>query len=253
MDDNMLLNLALDAGEIMMTSGAETHRVEDTMERILSVGGNNLPEAVALSTMLIVSIHSPLAGSLTMTRKVPNRSIDFQKICLINSLSRKFVTGKMTLEEAYQELATIYRQPFFPSLLTRACYGIASGAFTLMFSGDYADGLVALLAGTMLGTFMGFLSKKNTPYFLNSLFGGVFAATFALLFYTMGLGTHYDIVIVGSIMPLLPGVTITNAIRDTMEGNMLSGISKIIEAILVAIAVAGGVGFVLSIYPALVI
>ncbi len=248
MDDNMLLNLALDAGEIMLTSGAETHRVEDTMERILSRGGNNMPEAVALSTMLIVSIHSPLSGSLTMSRKVPNRSIHFSKICRVNALSRKFVEGKLSIEEAYQQLREIYNEPSFGAYMIIASYGIASGAFTVMFLGDIWDGLVAFCTGILLGIFMRLSSSVKIPYFLNSLFGGIFAAIFALIFYTIGWSSDYKVIIVSSIMPLLPGVTITNAIRDIMEGNFLSGTSKVIEAGLIGMAVAGGVGVSLSMY-----
>lgn len=244
----MLLNLALDAGEIMLTSGAETHRVEDTMERILSRGGNNMPEAVALSTMLIVSIHSPLSGSLTMSRKVPNRSIHFSKICRVNALSRKFVEGKLSIEEAYQQLREIYNEPSFGAYMIIASYGIASGAFTVMFLGDIWDGLVAFCTGILLGIFMRLSSSVKIPYFLNSLFGGIFAAIFALIFYTIGWSSDYKVIIVSSIMPLLPGVTITNAIRDIMEGNFLSGTSKVIEAGLIGMAVAGGVGVSLSMY-----
>lgn len=244
----MLLNLALDAGEIMLTSGAETHRVEDTMERILSRGGNNMPEAVALSTMLIVSIHSPLSGSLTMSRKVPNRSIHFSKICRVNALSRKFVEGKLSIEEAYQQLRDIYNEPSFGAYMIIASYGIASGAFTVMFLGDIWDGLVAFCTGILLGIFMRLSSSVKIPYFLNSLFGGIFAAIFALIFYTIGWSSDYKVIIVSSIMPLLPGVTITNAIRDIMEGNFLSGTSKVIEAGLIGMAVAGGVGVSLSMY-----
>ena len=70
MDDNMLLNLALDAGEIMLAAGAETHRVEDTMERILSMGGENLPEAITFSNVLIVSQEKHLLVALTLLKYV---------------------------------------------------------------------------------------------------------------------------------------------------------------------------------------
>ena len=85
MDENALLKLALDAGEIMLTSGAETHRVEDTMHHILSVSHNTEAEALAMSTLLIVSLPSEKRGSLTLTRGVHSRSVNFQKICEVNA------------------------------------------------------------------------------------------------------------------------------------------------------------------------
>ncbi len=248
MDDNMLLNLALDAGEIMLAAGAETHRVEDTMERILSVGGNNLPEAIAFSNILIVSIHSPFSGPLTATRKAPARSNDFAKICRVNELSRRFTTGQIPIEEAYQELYTIYNEPLFSGFWNIISYSVVAGTFTLMLKGTWGDGVGAVLTGLLLGFFMRFLAKKNVPYFLRSLFGGGYAAFFAVICYMIGLGDQYSLIIVGSIMTLLPGVTLTNAIRDIMESNFLSGTSKILEAILIATSIAGGVGIVLSCY-----
>lgn len=232
----------------MLAAGAETHRVEDTMERILSMGGNNLPEAIAFSNVLIVSIHSPFSGPLTMTRKAPARSIDFAKICRVNDLSRRFTAGKIPIEEAYQQLYTIYNEPLFSGFWNIISYSIVAATFTLMLKGSWGESLSALLTGFFLGFFMRFLTKKKVPYFLTSLFGGGFAAFFALLCYTMGLSSQYNLVIVGGIMTLLPGVTLTNAIRDIMESNFLSGTSKILEAVLIATSIAGGVGIILSCY-----
>lgn len=248
MDDNMLLNLALDAGEIMLAAGAETHRVEDTMERILTMGGENLPEAITFSNVLIVSIHSPLSGCLTMSRKASSRSTDFAKICRVNDLSRRFTSGEIPIEQAYQELYTIYNEPLFSGFWNILSYGVASGAFTLMLKGTLGDSISAFITGILLGLFMTFLSTKQVPYFLRSLFGGAYTAFFAVLFYLSGLGNQYSLIIVGSIMTLLPGVTLTNAIRDVMESNFLSGTSKIMEAFLIATSIAGGVGVVLSCY-----
>lgn len=89
MDDNKLLKFTLDAGEIMLASGAETHRVQDTMHRILSVSHSTGVEAMAMSTFLIVSIPSKKSGSLTLTRGVYNRSVNFEKICSVNDISRE--------------------------------------------------------------------------------------------------------------------------------------------------------------------
>ena len=105
-DDTKLLNLALDAGEIMLTSGAETYRVQDTMLRILSVSGRKQVEALALSTMLIVSLPREEKGPLSMARGVKDRSVNFEKICAVNNMSRSFVAGKITLEEATQKSTT---------------------------------------------------------------------------------------------------------------------------------------------------
>ena len=163
-------------------------------------------------------------------------------------MSRRFTAGEIPIEEAYQQLYTIYNEPLFSGFLNILSYGIASGAFTLMLKGTIGDSISAFITGVLLGLFMSFLSRKNVPYFLRSLFGGAYTAIFAVLFYISGLGNQYSLIIVGSIMTLLPGVTLTNAIRDVMESNFLSGTSKIMEAFLIATSIAGGVGIVLTFY-----
>ncbi len=112
-----------------------------------------------------------------------------------------------------------------------------------MLKGTIGDSISAFITGILLGLFMSFLSRKNVPYFLRSLFGGAYTAIFAILFYISGLGNQYSLIIVGSIMTLLPGVTLTNAIRD-----VISGTSKIMEAFLIATSIAGGVGIILTFY-----
>ena len=151
MDENALLKLALDAGEIMLTSGAETHRVEDTMHHILSVSHNTEAEALAMSTLLIVSLPSEKRGSLTLTRGVHSRSVNFQKICEVNALSRDFVSGRLCLAQTVQRIEEIRNAPSFSPLLRIFCYGIAAGGFTIVLNGTPSDGLAAFFCGVLIG------------------------------------------------------------------------------------------------------
>ena len=94
--DTQLINLALDAGEIMLASGAETFRVQDTMQRILSVSGREKIEALAMCTLLMVTLPREEKGPLSMARAVKNRDLNFEKICAVNDMSRAFVSGKIS-------------------------------------------------------------------------------------------------------------------------------------------------------------
>ena len=98
--DTQLINLALDAGEIMLASGAETFRVQDTMQRILSVSGKEKIEALAMCTLLMVTLPREEKGPLSMARAVKNRDLNFEKICAVNDMSRAFVSGKISVTEA---------------------------------------------------------------------------------------------------------------------------------------------------------
>ena len=247
--DTELLNLALDAGEVMLKSGAETQRVQDTMLRILSVTGREKIEALALSTMLIVSLPREVKGPLSMARGVQDRSVNFEKICAVNSMSRSFVAGEISLPQATQRMAEIQYAPSFPPLWRVIGYGFTSGGFTMVYQGTFLDGVAAFIIGMILGLMVLWNGKWKAPYFFSSFAGGVLTGFFACLFHLLLPQTQMDMIIVGSIMPLLPGITMTKSIRDLLEGNFISGSSKLMEALLVACAIAGGVAMVLSIFP----
>lgn len=243
MDDNKLLKFTLDAGEIMLASGAETHRVQDTMHRILSVSHSTGVEAMAMSTFLIVSIPSKKSGSLTLTRGVYNRSVNFEKICSVNDISRAFVSGQINLIQASRRLEEINHAPAYSPLAIIINFAIACGGFTMVLNGSWIDGLAAFVFGLLIGFFLGYSGKTKLPYFFSCLVGGFIAGAGSVIFHKFVPDSGTDMIIIGSIMPLLPGMTITNSIRDIMEGNFISGTSKMVEALLIAFAIAGGVGF----------
>ena len=92
------------------------------------------------------------------------------------------------------------------------------------------------------------LSEYKLTFFINNFVGAILATGFSYIVIQIGLGQSFDKIIIGSIMGLVPGVAITNAIRDTMSGDYLSGLSRGMEAVFSAIAIALGVGIVLNFY-----
>lgn len=196
----------------MLMSGAETHRVQDTMLRILSVSGRQKIEALALSTMLIVSLPREEKGPLSMARGVSDRSVNFEKICAVNAMSRSFVAGEITLEEASQRLSEIHHTPSFPAWMRVLAYGMTSGGFTLVYNGTPLDGVAAFVIGMLLGLTALWNSRWKAPYFFGSFSGGVVTGVFAALFHLLLPQTQIGMIIIGSIMPLLPGITMTKAI-----------------------------------------
>lgn len=249
-NDTKLLNLALDAGEIMLKSGAETQRVQDTMLRILSMSGREKIEALAMSTMLIVSLPREDKGPLSMARGVQDRSVNFEKICAVNSMSRAFVSGEITLEEATSRMLEIHHAPKFAPSLRVLAYGLTSGGFTMVYNGTPLDGVAAFVIGMALGLMVLGNGAWKAPYFFSSFMGGVITGILAIFFHALMPSTQIDMIVIGSIMPLLPGITLTKAIRDVLEGNFISGNSKLMEALLVACAIAGGVAIVLGVFVA---
>lgn len=242
-----LTDVVLLAGQIMISSGAETHRVEDMLTRILKTTGFSYADAFVLPTGITVTLSDEKEETLSVTRRVLPGSNNLARVCRVNTVSRAFCAGKITLEQAREELEKAEKEHIYPIWLKIIGTIIACGAFTLLFGGSFQEGGAALLCGCFVALISYYIRPIIGKDFLcDALCSAVMAATALTLTYFSTLGgltvIRPQFVIVGSMMPLVPGVALTNAIRDLLQGDFISACARIAEAFMIAAAVAVGVG-----------
>ena len=201
MDYKQILNIAVLAGEIMLRSGAETYRVEDTMKHILNTAGTEVAEAFVMMTGIVATLDNQDMEMLTAMRRVHDRGTNMHRIVQVNEISRRYCRG-----------------------------------------GGVKETLVSAAVGCILA-FLITLGKKiqMSSFILNAICAFGVAVTAACV-NRVTSGWNLDIVIISSLMPLVPGVAITNAIRDTLRGDYISGGARILEAFLTAAAIGLGAG-----------
>lgn len=243
-----LLLLASLAGKIMLKNGAETYRVEDTIERICKSRMNiKYADAFVTPTGIFVSLEYK-GEMMTYLIRVKNIKIDLNKIDLVNQFSREFVDSTMSPSEGIVRLKEINKIKNY-SPKTKVLFGsLACAFFTLLFGGTFMDFLSTYMISLIVLIIISEIDKFKMTFFLNNFIGAALASFLSLVSTIIGFGENMDIIIIGSIMALVPGVAITNAIRDTISGDFLSGLSRGMEAIFSALAIAFGVGFILNIY-----
>lgn len=247
MDLNKLLNISTLAGKIMLESGAETYRVEETIVRICLSFGADSAESFVIPTGIIVSLTQD-SRTVTLVRRITSRGVDLNKIDLINNLSRQVQTQSMTIDELNAELINISKGNRYSNSLTLFSSCIAAGCFSIMFGGNIKDFCAAFLIGACIKVMTVICQKLDiNSFFINCLGGGLCSAL-AIILMKLNICSNLDKTIIGSIMLLVPGLIITNAIRDTIAGDFLSGITKAAEAFLIAISIAVGTGSVLSLF-----
>ena len=247
MDSHDALKLAMTAGEIMLKNGAETYRVEDTMIRILNNCDFIEAESFVTTTGLFASVDSP-SGTVTQIKRVKNRTINFDKICQVNDVSRKCAEGAVSAEEALKSLQKINTIPPVSPFVRLFAAGFTCFSFTYIFGGALMDCMNSFLTGFVMQLFFIQMNKNNISSVLTNMMCGAIIGLLSLMFLNIRIGTNIDKVIIGAIMPLVPGVGLTNAIRDILEGDYLSGTSRIMDAVIVAVCIATGVGMVLKIW-----
>ncbi|NJD03811.1 MAG: threonine/serine exporter family protein [Ruminiclostridium sp.] len=241
-----LMEIALKAGEILLRSGAEIYRVEDTIRWICS-SYNTECESFVLPTGIFISIKDNTGlEPLTAVKRIRQRTVDLHRIDMVNSFSRRLHLNLISYNEAIDELNKIQRQEQYPFLLRLITAGAASFVFTLLFKGSVYEGLASFLIGLIIFYSRELFSKTGLFQFFEFLISGLIAGALAVLSVFLFSELHLFKIIIGSIMIFLPGVAITNSIKDALYGDMVASISRLGEALFTAIAVGAGVGVAVS-------
>jgi uncharacterized membrane protein YjjP (DUF1212 family) len=240
------MEICLLAGKIMLQSGAETYRVEDTMVRIAESLGGKESHSYVTPTGIIFSIESEEFTKTKLIR-ITDRTTDLQKVTEVNSISRSISRKELSLEEAFHALKEIEGAKLTYSVLVRTlAAAIASGCFVIMFKGIWYDFFPAFIAGG-LGLLSVIFFQRLVPIkFFAEFVSSIVIGLVSLLFVNIGWGLEADKIIIGSVMPLVPGLLLTNAVRDLMAGHLVSGLSKGAEALLTAFAIGSGIAVILS-------
>ena len=245
-DLDLLLNTCLLAGKIMTESNAEMYRVEDTMSRIASASGNYRLVSYVTQTGLFIGFDRT---STIRMEQITNRTINLERVVKVNNLSRKYVANELTLEELYSALQEVEKdRRMFPVWLQIISAAIISGTIMILFGGELKDLPITLSIGgvgyIVYLCSLRFFRIKFLAEFLSSLIIGIAA----ILSVRLGIGLNQDLIIIGCVMPLVPGVQITNAIRDLLAGHYVSGVSRGAEAMMTAAMMGFAIAFIFQIF-----
>ena len=246
-DEHRVLELAMEMGQILLQSGAEIFRVEDTMRRICDhfkvdscnffVTGNG-----------IMSSTKGRERPFAKVQYIPVKGAQLDRVVAINQLSREIAEGKYaTIEEMEQRVREIREMP---AVSKRLCYfasALAAASFCVLFGGGVADTATAFVAGYLLYVFLLQVGNHMSKIFAN-ICGGALVTVLCILSYRLGWGSNLAHMISGAILPLVPGVAFTNGIRDIGSGDHLSGTVRLLDAFWTFLCIAIGVGVVFGLY-----
>ena len=251
MDYNALLDLVTDLGYQLGMSGAETYRIEESSNRIMQAYGIKA-EAFAIPNCLHVSIETDDGVPLTRMRRIGHHGNDMDSLEVFYNLSRRIcaekpdpLIGKQWLKDAEKSL----QKYSYPSYLLGNFLGGAG--FSILFGGQYIDALWSGLCGLVIGIVCHLMEKVKANQFFKIITSVFLMACFAYLFNATKLSVNTDAVIIGALMILVPGWLFTNGIRDIIYGDTNSGIHRIVQVFLVAIAIALGTGSAWNLFTSL--
>ena len=133
--NRMALNVAALAGDILLASGAEIFRVEETINRIAHAYGIDSCDPFVLSSGFFLTADSNSDQNFAWVRHIPLSATRLDRVTAVNQLSREIEHGFYTPEEAYQKLQDIQQMPAKRNLCQILASGVGSGCFCYLFGG----------------------------------------------------------------------------------------------------------------------
>ncbi len=241
---NLGMEAAMLAAQTILESNGETYRAEETALRMAHAFGLSKTEILAFPTGFTISYYKPDGNMETHVVRIKERAIRLHDINEVNTISRKVACGEMSAAQSLDALKKLRSRPLPSVWQSSIVYALSAGFFTIMFGGNVSDFLVSAVAGFIIRFLTPLYRRANAPTPLEALFSGATAALFSLISLRL-IGGNQEAIIAGALMPLLPGLAMTNAVRDTMRGDLISGMARGVDAFLTAVLLAAGVTIVL--------
>lgn len=238
------LSMIMDMGEILLTSGAEVSRVEDTITRLCRAYGFERADVFTITSSIIVTAAAPGGGSCTQTRRIRERGTDLGKVEKINALSRRICAEPLALSELEREISEIRGARGTPRSVQLAMYVTISFALSVFFGGSWADGAASAVSGAILFAALYACSALKLNDIVGTTLCSAATALAVVLLVKAGLGDQPDKIMIGNIMLVIPGRQLTNSLRDMIGGDTISGLLNLSEALMRAIFVAMGFALV---------
>ena len=235
-----LLSCVMDIGEQMLICGAEVHRVEDSMERMCKSVGVKRIDVFSITSSMVVTISMDDGTQFTQTRRINGSITDMERLHRLNALSRKICQEKMSVQEIKKAYLECVQAKSYPAWLISLSYGLIAASFTAFFGGSLRDMLFSPIIGVIISVVTYFAEKIDVNRVFLKFFCSFLVTAFSFLFLKMGYIANVDMVIIGNIMVLIPGIGLTNAIRDLFVGDSIAGMLRTVEALLLALAIGAG-------------
>ena len=247
-ENEALVEVILTAGEILIKANAEAYRIEDSLKRMFSAYKCQA-DIIAQSTSLIATIRFPDQQTITVIRRVNEHQTNLNHVHTINSISRNLTDGKYTLSQAANAMdeLLISSNTSRNKRLYKLGFLMLGCSFCLVFKGGFNEFIASFLNGCIYVLLLVLNDAAGLSELMFDLLASlvlslsVIALTALFTYFRMSFDG--SIVLISSIMPMVPGIALTNALRDLLNGDFVSGSNRLLEALVIAGTIAVGIGF----------
>ncbi|MBQ4364585.1 MAG: threonine/serine exporter family protein [Oscillospiraceae bacterium] len=230
----------------MISCGAEIHRVEDTIRRICRAYSKPRAQIYCTPANFIITIQDRSGTPVTMSVAVGSRKTNLDRVGAYNNLSRWVCSRKPDAQSIKEKLNDINSRPVYPTTVVYASFFLVGAAATFAVGGGIIEALIGAVLAMLIKLINDKLNSVQASTFFKSVVSSMVISFIAVWCQSMGAVPHFDKMIIGAATTMVPGVAITNCMRDFISGDFYSGIYSLTEALLTAIGLAVGSGTALA-------
>ena len=236
---DIVLCTALDIGEHLLKNGAEVSRVEDTIERICFAYGAAHVESFSITTLIVASVRMQDGTFSEQMRHVKTSAMNLYRVEMLNNISRQICNDHISVSEAREQIEKYKRSKPYPEVVQIIGQVLVVFGFTLFFGGTWLDSLAA----SAIALIIALVSRIDLPFNkgnLQVIVRSFIAGALSELSVNIGFAENLDCVLIGTIMMLIPGLALGTAVYDMFNGNLISGMMRALQCLVVAIFIAIG-------------
>ena len=239
-DAESLLCLALDIGKSMIKCGAEISRVEETIMRICYAFNMKQTEVFSIVSMITVTTYDENGKSYTQSRRTYSYSTNLGKLEKLNALSREICETRCDISLAKEKLLEINSEKGVFHVTALIGHILGASAFTVFFGGSLLDALASMPIAVVIYLMNTFIKARGMNKLFYTALCSAISGTLAFVFARIGFGSDPNMIMIGDIMLIIPGLMLINSVREMLCGDIMSGLLRMIESVIIAAAIACG-------------
>ena len=242
-DQNLIKALGtvlLEIGTILMSSGANTGRIRNNLNRIADAHGFKTELLISHRSLMLTISDDRNCYHFNSLKRTPPHGVNFKVVTGISRLSWRVVDEKLSVGQIKKELDRLLSLPHYPRWIILTLVGLAGASFCRLAGGTLQDMLI-VFAATSVGLFVRQESHKlQFNPFLCIYFASLTASLIAGLFVKFGFGNTHEPAFVTCVLFLIPGVPLINSFSDLIEGNLQNALIRGLSGLIISFCIALG-------------
>lgn len=239
-----IIATAVKIGKILIESGAETCKVEESITRICKYYGV-VTKPFVIPTCIMCSAKNSKGEIFSYIERINKSSTNLDKVHEVTKLITEI--NQYDYHEFIKKIGKISRKNGYSKKRNLIAYIGVTSFFALIFNGGIKEFIISGLSGFVLFYWIRLAEYIKINHYFKILVGGAISSMVVFFLFRLGLNGDITISVISSFMLMVPGIAFTNGIRDLISGDFVSGITRGIEALLIAASLAVGSGFTLYI------